>query len=56
MGLKIFGSHARDLFGRGQPRVTCVPLEVPSLDSLVHYFQSIPNNIQKDTFSVTSIY
>ena len=44
MGFKIFDSHARDLYGRGQPQGTCVLLEVPSLDSLVHYFQSIHNN------------
>ena len=24
MGLKIFVSHARDLYGRGQPQGTCV--------------------------------
>ena len=45
MGFKIFDSHARDLYGRGQPQGTCVLLEVPSLDSLVHYFQSIHNDI-----------
>ena len=45
MGFKIFDSHARDLCGRGQPQGTCVLLEVPSLDSLVHYFQSIHNDI-----------
>lgn len=45
MGFKIFDSQARDLYGRGQPQGTCVLLEVPSLDSLVHYFQSIHNDI-----------
>ena len=45
MGFKIFDSHVRDLYGRGQPQGTCVLLEVPSLDSLVHYFQSIHNDI-----------
>ena len=44
MGFKIFDSHARDLSGKGQPQGTCVLLEVPSLDSLVHYFQSTHNN------------
>ena len=44
MGFKIFGSHARDLYGRGHPQGTCVPLEIPSLISLVHYFQGIHNN------------
>ena len=34
----------RDLSGKGQPQGTCVLLEVPSLDSLVHYFQSTHNN------------
>ena len=33
MGFKIFDSHARDLYGRGQPQGTCVLLEVPYLDS-----------------------
>ena len=45
MGFKIFDSHVRYLYGRGQPQSTCVLLEVPSLDSLVHYFQSIHNDI-----------
>ena len=49
MGFKIFDSHVRDLYGRGQPQGTCVLLEVLSLDSLVHYFQSIHNN---DIFEV----
>ena len=31
MGFKIFYSHARDFYGRGQPQGTCVLLEVPSL-------------------------
>ena len=45
MGFKIFDSRVRYLYGRGQPQGTCVLLEVPSLDSLVHYFQSIHNDI-----------
>ena len=45
MGFKIFNSHVRNLYGRGQSQDTCVLLEVPSLDSLVHYFQSIHNDI-----------
>ena len=44
MGFKIFESHVRDLYGRGQPQGTCVLIKVLSLDSLVHYFQSIHNN------------
>ena len=40
MEFKIFDSHVRDLYGRGQPKGTCVVLEVLSPDSLVHYFQS----------------
>ena len=45
MGFKIFDSHVRDLYGRGQRQGTCILLEVLSLDSLVHYFQSIHNDI-----------
>ena len=52
MGFKIFDSHARDLYGRGQPQGTCVLLEVTSLNSLVHYFQSIHNN---DIFEVRRV-
>lgn len=44
MGFKIFDSHARDLYGRRHPQGTCVLLEIPSLISLVHYFQSIHND------------
>ena len=44
MGFKMFDSHARNLYGRGQPQGTYVFLEVLSLDILVHYFQSIHNN------------
>ena len=44
MGLKIFDSRARDLYGRANPKGTCALLEIPSLISLVHYFQSILNN------------
>ena len=52
MEFKIFDSHARDLYSRGQPQGTCVLLEVPSLDSLVHYFQSVHNN---DMFKVRGV-
>ena len=31
-------------YGRRHPQGTCVLLEVLSLNSLVHYFQSIHNN------------
>ena len=41
----MFDSQARDLYGRGQPQGTCILLEVLSLESLVHYFQSIHNDI-----------
>ena len=44
VGLKIFDSRARDIYGRSYPQGTCVLLEVSSLNSLVHYFQSIHNN------------
>ena len=52
MGFKIFDSHVRDLYGRGQPQGTCVLLDVLSPDSLVHYFQSIHNN---DIFEVRGV-
>ena len=52
MGFRIFDSHARDLYGWGQPQGTCVLLEVPSLDSLAHYFRSIHNN---DVFEVRGV-
>ena len=45
VGLKIFDSHARDIYGRSHHQVTCVLLEVSSLNSLVHYFQNIHNDI-----------
>ena len=51
-GFKIFDSHARDLYGRGQPQGTCALLKVLSPDSLVHYFQSIHNN---DIFEVRGV-
>ena len=44
MGVQNICFHVRDLYGRGHPQGTCVLLEVPSLDNLVHYFQSIQNN------------
>ena len=44
VGLNIFNSHARDIYGRSHPQGTCVLLEVSSLNSLVHYFQSIHDN------------
>jgi len=44
MGLKIFVSHARDIYGGSHPQGTCVLLEVSSLNNLVHYFQSIHNH------------
>ena len=37
---KIFDSHARDEYGRSHPSGTCVLLEVPSIQSLVQYFQT----------------
>ena len=44
VGLNIFDSCARDIYGRSHPQGTCVLLEVSSLNSLVHYFQSIHND------------
>jgi len=40
-----FNSHARDLYGRSNINGTCVLLELPSLNSLICYFQSIHVNI-----------
>ena len=40
-GYKIFDSHARDEYGRSHPSGTCALLEVPSIQSLVQYFQTI---------------
>ena len=40
---KTFNSHARDKYGRSHPSGTCVLLEVPSIHSLVQYFQTIIN-------------
>ena len=68
MGFNIFDSHTRDLYGRGHPQGTCVLLEIPSLISLVHYFQSIHNDgifevkgicinqVQNSTLSRTSTF
>ena len=50
--LKIFDSHVRDLYGRGQPQGTRVLLEILSVDSYVHYFRSIHNN---DIFEVRGV-
>ena len=38
---KTLDSHARDEYGRSHPSGTCVILEVPSIKSLVQYFQTI---------------
>ena len=38
---KIFDSHARDRYGRSHHLGTCILLEVPSIQSLVQYFQAI---------------
>ena len=45
MGFKIFDSQTRNLYGGGQPLGTSVLPEVLSLDSLVHYFESIIKKI-----------
>ena len=41
VGLNIFDSHARE---RSHPQGTYVLLDISSLNSLVHYFQSIHND------------
>ena len=38
---EVFDSHARDGYGRSHPLGKCVLLEVPSIQSLVQYFQAI---------------
>jgi len=45
VGFKIFDSHTRDSYGRSHAQGICVLLEVLSLSDLVHYFQSIHNNV-----------
>ena len=39
--LKIFDSHARDLFGMAHSHGTCVLLEVNSINNLVEYFKNL---------------
>ena len=41
---KIFDSHARDVYGNSHPEGKCVLLEIPSIDNLVQYFQSLYRN------------
>ena len=41
---KVFDSHARDVYGNGDPEGKCVLLETPSIDHLVQYFQSLYRN------------
>jgi len=48
-----FNSHARDLYGRSNINGTCVLLELPSLNSLICYFQSIHVNI--DIFEIKGV-
>ena len=60
---KIFDSHARDEYGRSDPSGTCVLLEVPSIQGLVQYFQTLhplSNNyelrgVQISTYEVTRV-
>lgn len=54
MRFKIFDSHARDLYGRSHPQGTCVLLDVSSVNSLVHYFQSTCIH-NKDIFEVKGV-
>ena len=39
--LKVFDSHARDVYGKSRARGTCVLLDISSTDNLVHHFQSL---------------
>jgi hypothetical protein len=41
IAFKVFDSHARDVYGRGNAHGTCVLIELLSLDNLVLYFKSI---------------
>ena len=41
---KVFDSHARDVYGNSHPEGKCVLLEIPSIDNLVQYFQSLYRN------------
>ena len=60
---KIFDSHARDEYGRSHPPGTCVLLEVPSIQSLVQYFQTIHSltdnyelrGVQISTYETTAV-
>ena len=60
---KIFDSHARDEYGRSHPSGTCVLLEVPSIQGLVQYFQTIHSlndnyelrGVQIGTYEVTRV-
>ena len=60
---KIFDSHARDEYGRSHPSGTCVLLEVPSIQSLVQYFQTIHSltdnyelrGVQISTYETTAV-
>ena len=63
MEVKIFDSHARDEYGRSHPSGTCVLLEVPSIQGLVQYFQTIHSlsdnyelrGVQISTYEVTRV-
>ena len=39
--LKVFDSHAKDIYGKSHPQGTCVLLNISSTENLVHYFQSL---------------
>ena len=44
MEFKVFDSHAKDVYENSDPEGTRVLLEIPSLDKLVQYFQSLYRN------------
>ena len=60
---KTLDSHARDEYGRSHPSGTCVLLEVPSIQSLVQYFQTIHSlsdnyelrGVQISTYEITAV-
>ena len=60
---KIFDSHARDEYGRSHTLDKCVLLGVPSIQSLLQYFQAIHSladnfelrGVQISTYGITTV-
>ena len=51
--LKLFDSHARDVYGNSHPKGTCVLLELSSIYELVEYFQGLYRN--NDTYELKGV-